>query len=105
MTMTEVLQVTFNRHPLSEQHVRDTKNAQDFPADELHEVVVDPGEITVEGTPAGMRWFYDFMDHLVRAWRLEGEQWDADHAEDMADRVWEQFGDRLPDQQRAKKVL
>jgi len=47
-----VEQVCFERTSWTEQHIRDAKNADDCPSDELHEVVLDPDEITVEGTPA-----------------------------------------------------
>lgn len=99
-----VLHITFKHEPIREQHIRDAQNATDWPGDELHEVVVNPDEITVEGTPTGIRWLYDFLDYLVRAWRQEGEQWDADVAEEMANTVWDAVDGDLPDQQRPRRV-
>jgi len=52
-----------------------------------------------------MRWFYDYLQHLIRAWRLEGEQWDARAASEMASKVWHKHGDDLPDQQRARQII
>lgn len=100
----EIHQITFDRDSLTEQHIRDAQNADDFPVEVLHEVVLDPTEITVEGTPEGIRWLYDYLHYLKREWRAEGEQWDADAAEDMAKSVWEQTDGELPDQQRNRRV-
>ena len=75
--MTQIYQIGFDRTTYTEQHIRDAQNADDWPEDELQTVEVEPDEITVEGTPEGMRWLYDYFHHLKRAWRLEGEQTDA----------------------------
>lgn len=101
--MTTVHQLTFERDSITEQHIRDAQNADDWPDGELHEVTLDPGEMTVEGTPEGVRWLYDYLRYLVDAWRQEGEQWDADVAEEMAEQVWESVDD-LPDQQRNRRI-
>lgn len=101
----EVLQVDFEQDPFYKQHLRDATNADDYPEDEMHKVVLEPGEMTVEATPEAMRWFYDYLQYLVRAWRLEGEQWDAEAASEMASKVWHEHGDDLPDQQRPRKVM
>jgi len=102
---SEVLQVDFEQDPIYKQHLRDAKNAEDFPEDGFHSVVLEPGELTVEATPEAMRWFYDYLQHLIRAWRLEGEQWDARAASEMASKVWHEHGDHLPDQQRARQII
>lgn len=100
----EVLRVTFDREAIKKQHIDDTTRADDCPSD-LHAVCVEQGTITVEATHGTMRWFYDYLNHLSRAWRQEGEQWDADVAEDMAKHVWDEHGTVLPDQQRPKQHL
>ena len=100
-----VIQLEFERTPLTEQHVRDAKHADDWPDGELHEVVLDPDEITIEGTPDGIRWFYDFLHHLKRAWRQEGEQWSAGAAEEMAEAVYAQVDEFPSERQRPKQVL
>ena len=99
-----VEQVCFERTPWTEQHMIDAKNAADYPSDELHEVVLHPDKITVEGTPTGLRWLYDYLHYLKRAWRLEGEQTDADVAQSMAEVLYERL-DEMPDRQRPKEVL
>lgn len=98
-----VLQLTFERDSIREQHIRDAKNADDWPDDELHEVVLHPDEITIEGTLTGIRWLYDYLEHLKRAWRAEGEQWDADVAEEMATVLYDSVDD-LPERQRQKSI-
>jgi hypothetical protein len=100
-----VEQVCFERTSWTEQHIRDAKNADDCPSDELHEVVLDPDEITVEGTPAGLRWLYDYLHYLKRAWRLEGEQTDADVAQSMAEVLYGSADGLADDRQRPKEVL
>lgn len=104
MSDAEIGQITFERDPMTSQHIRDAQNAEDWPEDELHVVVLNPDEITVEGTPVGLRWLYDYLWFLVRSWRAEGEQWDADVAEEMAESLWNQTGGDLPDQQRNRRV-
>lgn len=99
-----VHQVTFERDSITEQHMRDAQRADDWPGGELHEVVVDPSEITVEGTPEGIRWLYDYFGYLVRAWRQEGEQWDAGVAEEMADTLWEAVDGDFPERQRNRRI-
>jgi len=101
--MTVIHHITFKREVLRKQHIRDAQNADDWPEDELHEVLVDPDEITVEGTPEGIRWLYDMLHQLKRDWRQEGEQWDADVAEDMAETIWTAVDGELPDQQRPRR--
>lgn len=102
--MTVIHHITFKREVLREQHIRDAQNADDWPEDELHEVLLDPDEITVEGTPEGIRWLYDILHQFKRDWRQEGEQWDADVAEDMAETIWTAVDGELPDQQRPRRL-
>jgi hypothetical protein len=45
---SEVWHITFKRELLREQHIRDAQRVDDWPDNELHEVVVDPDEITVD---------------------------------------------------------
>lgn len=101
---SNVLHITFKREPIREQHIRDAQRVDDWPGEELHEVVVDPDEITVEGTPEGIRWLYDMLHQLARDWKQEGEQWDADVAEEMARTVWDAVDGDLPDQQRTRRL-
>jgi hypothetical protein len=103
--MTQIYQIGFDRTTYTEQHIRDAQNADDWPEDELQTVEVEPDEITVEGTPEGMRWLYDYFHHLKRAWRLEGEQTDAGVAEGMAKAIWRFTDGELPDQQRPRKHI
>lgn len=102
--MTDIHQIGFERSPCTEQHIRDAQNADDWPNDELQTVDIEPDEITVEGTPKGIRWLYDFLHYLKRAWRLEGEQTDADVAESMAKTIWDLVDGDLPKQQRPRKI-
>jgi len=102
--MTEVLQHTFERDSLVEQHIRDAQRCNDWPGDELHEVVLDPDDITLEGTPEGFRWLYDYLHYLKRAWRMDGEQTDADVAESMAEVLYE-FVDDMPDERARPKQV
>jgi hypothetical protein len=103
--MTDIQQISFERTPWTVQHIRDAKNADDWPGDELHEVTIDPDDITLEGTPQGFRWLYDYLHYLKRAWRMDGEQTDAEVAEKMAEVLYD-FVDDMPDErQRPKQVL
>jgi hypothetical protein len=103
--MTKVLHLTFKRNDTRETIISDAQNADDWPDDELHEVVLDPGEITVEGTLKGMRWLYDYLEWAEDAYRLEDAKWDADECRDMADLVWEYLGPDPPERQRPRKSL
>jgi len=105
MAMTEIYQINFDRTPMTEQHMRDAQNADDWPEGELHTVKIEPDKITVEGTPEGIRWVYDYLHYLKRAWRLEGEQTDADKAEEMAKTIWELTDGELPERQRPRQHL
>jgi hypothetical protein len=87
----------------TQQHIRDANRAVDCP-DGL-EFDVGDEVLYATGTPGQIRWLYDYLEYLKRAWRQEGEQWDADEAENMAQVLWEQVGDELPDQQRANEVM
>jgi len=103
--MTEIQQLTFDRDSLTEQHIRDAQNAEDWPKDDLQRVTIQPKEITIEGTPTGLRWLYDYLNYLKRAWRSDGEQFDADAAEEMAEQVWNETNGELPDRKRPRKQL
>jgi hypothetical protein len=101
----EIQALSFERTPWTEQHIRDAKNADDWPEDELQEVTLEPDEITLEGTPEGFRWLYDYLHYLKRAWRMDGEQTDADVAEKMAEVLYEFVADMPDERQRPKQVL
>lgn len=100
--MTQNYQITYEHTTHVQQHVRDANSADDCPDELCFEV--EDHEVTVSGTAEAMRWFYDYLEYLKRAWRQEGEQWDADEAEEMANELWEELGDDLPEQQRTRKV-
>jgi len=100
-----VLHITFKRDPTRESVIHDAQNADDWPENSLHEVVVDPGEITVEGTPEGIRWLYDWLHWAKRAHRLEEAKMEADTCERMAEIIWEAVDGDLPDRQRTRKQL
>lgn len=96
--------ITFKRGDIRENIMRDAKNADDWPAGRIHEVVVDPGEITVEGTPEGIRWLYDWLHWAKRAHRLEDARWEADECEAMAEIIWEAVDGDLPQRQRNRRI-
>ena len=101
-----VLHITFKRNPIRKGVLRDAQNADDFPEGELHEVVVDPDEITVEGTPEGIRWLYDWLHWAKRSHRQEESIQHARVCEEMADGViWEAVDGDLPDRQRARRMV
>lgn len=95
--------VTWEYGPAEQQHIRDVNRAEDLP-DDL-ELDVGDGQVTATGSPETIRWLYDYLHYLKRAWRAEGEQWDADIAEEMAESLYEQVDGDLPDRQRSKQAL
>jgi hypothetical protein len=101
--MSHIYQVSFEKDTMTSQHLRDAKQSDDWPSDDLRHVTIDTDKLTANGTAKGMRWLYDRLTDLCRAWRAEGEQWDADVAEDMAHTVWETV-DEMPDRQRQAKL-
>lgn len=103
MSDTNHIFVTWEHGSFQGQHIRDANSAEDKP-DDLS-LTVEDAEITAEGSPETIRWLYDYLHWLKRAWRQEGEQWDADTAEEMAETLYEQVGDDLPDRQRSKEVV
>jgi plasmid stabilization system protein ParE len=98
----ERVSVEWEYGTFKQQHIRDANRAGDCP-DGLAFDVQD-SRIRASGSAEDIRWLYDFLHHLKRAWRHEGEQWDADAAEEMAESVYEQVDD-LPERQRNKKAL
>lgn len=95
--------VTWEYGPIEQQHIRDANRADDCPEDLTFEVA--NGRVTATGTVESIRWLYDYLIYLQRAWRNEGEQWDADSAEEMADSLYEQVEGDLPDRQRPKQAM
>lgn len=93
---------TWEYGPAEQQHIRDANRADDRP--ETLDLEVSDGSVTANGPPEAIRWLYDYLHHLKRAWRQEGEQWDADAAESMAEALWEEVGGDLPEQQRTRRV-
>jgi hypothetical protein len=89
--------------PIEQQHIRDANRADDRPDDLTFDV--EGGEVIATGSEQSIRWLYDYLHDLKRAWRNEGEQWDADAAEEMAKSLYEQFDGNLPEQQRNKKAM
>jgi hypothetical protein len=100
---TDRYSVTWEYGSAKQQHIRDANRASDRP-DDLS-LDVDDGTITATGTPETIRWLYDHLHYLKRAWRQEGAQWDADVAEEMARELYEQVDDDLPERQRAKVAI
>jgi hypothetical protein len=103
--MTEVLQVTIPRKHYRKYVLDDAQNANDWPEDELHEVIVGPGELTIEGTPEAIRWLYDYMNWAADAFRLEGGEEYAKACEAIGRHLWEAISDDPPSRQRPKKKL
>lgn len=103
--MTSVRHITWKRDPMKYRRIQDAQNTDDWPDNHLHEVTVDPGEITVEGTPQGIRWLYDWLHWSKRAWRAEGEQYEADVSERMAETIWEAVDGDLPERQRNRRMV
>jgi hypothetical protein len=97
------LAVSWEYGPAEQQHIRDANRADDCPDDLSLEV--DDGTVTAEGSPETIRWLYDYLHYLKRAWRQEGEQWDADVAEEMAESLHDQVDGDLPERQRVKKAM
>ena len=100
---TERYSVEWDYGPVEQQHIRDVNRAEDRPDGLTLEV--DDGTVTATGTAETIRWLYDCLHHLKRAWRHEGEQWDADAAEDMAESLYEQVDGDLPERKRTKEAL
>ncbi len=100
----DIIQIDYPRDNWVKQHWQDAKSAEDFPDGDLHAVSMSPVMMTVEGTPEAIRWLYDYLHHLKRAWRQEGEQWDAKTAEQMAERIYDNV-DELPERQRSKQMV
>jgi hypothetical protein len=95
--------VTWDYGPAEQQHIRDVNRAEDRP--DTLALEVDGGTVTATGTAETIRWLYDYLHYLKRAWRHEGEQWDADAAEEMAESLYEQVDGDLPERQRTKEAL
>lgn len=102
--MNEVLQLNIKRISERDYVLKDAQNAEDWPENELYSVVIDPEELTVEGTPEGIRWLYDYFEWAEDEFRLEGAQWMADDCRDWADALWEVLPDDPPGRQRAREV-
>jgi len=102
---TEVLHITYKRDPIRHSIIQDAQNADDFPEGDLHEVVIDPDEITVEGTPEGIRWLYVWLHWAKRAHRQEELIQHAQVCEEMAEIIWEAVDGDLSDRQRARRML
>jgi hypothetical protein len=98
----DTVSVSWDYGPVEQRHIRDANRAGDRPDDLSLEV--DDGTVTATGSAETIRWVYDYLHYLKRAWRLEGEQWDADVAEEMAQTLWEQTDGDLPDRQRNKVI-
>jgi len=102
---TIVYHITWKRESEKLRHIKDAQNADDWPEDQLHEVLLDHDEITVEGTPKGVRWLYDWLHWAKRSYRAEGLQHDADVAESMAETIWEGTDGDLVDRQRKRRMI
>ena len=95
--------VSWEYSPVVRQHIRDANRADDCPADLTFQVKKEA--VIASGSLETIRWLYDYLHHLKRAWRHEGEQWDADAAEEMAVSLYEQVDGELPDRQRTKELM
>lgn len=103
--MTRVHHITFKRGDIKESVIEDAQRADDWPDSKLHGVVVHPDEITVEGTPDGIRWLFDWFNWAADAHRAEGGQWHGDVCESMANTIWEAVDGDLPDRQRPRRRI
>jgi len=82
-------QLTIDRIGRYERIITDAQNADDWPTDGLHEVVLDPDEITIEGTPEGIRWLYDWLHWAKRAYRQEEALFDAGECQSLARAIYD----------------
>jgi len=95
--------VSWEYSPVVRQHIHDANRADDYPADLTFQVKKEA--VIASGSLETIRWLYDYLHYLKRAWRHEGEQWDADAAEEMAVSLYEQVDGELPDRQRTKELM
>jgi len=66
-----IIQVDIEHVPEYGHRIRDAKNYDEWDEYDIHTVVLDPTEITIEGTPEAIRWLYDLMEEMQKDWRLE----------------------------------
>jgi len=99
-----IIQVNIERTEPRENRIRDAKNYDGWDDHDLHTVVLDPAEITIEGTPKAIRWLHDLMSEMMKDWRIEGEQWNADVCEYLAGVLWDEIGENPPRRQRTKRL-
>ena len=91
-----IFHVSFKHGRIRETILDDAQRADEYPEDDVHHVKIEPGEITVEGTPEGIRWLYDYLEWAEDAWLLDREQYYADECRAMADIIWEAVDGDLP---------
>lgn len=101
--MTEPIQIDVNED-YAEYVLDDAQDADEWPADELHLVTLDPGKTTIDATPTGIRWLYDYMEWAEDAYRLEGGEVYARACRTLADRLWEALPEDPPDKQYSRRV-
>jgi len=82
----------------------DAEQADEWPDDELHLVTLDPGAPTVEGTPRGIRWLYDYMEWAEDAYKLEDGRAYARGCRAVADKAWSELPEDPPGRQYSKRV-
>lgn len=102
--MTTVLHLTFKRDQLRADIIADAQNDDGWEDGDLYEVVVDPDEITVEGTPEGIRWLYDWLEWVEDEHRMEGAYGYADVSSEMAETVWDVISPDPPERQRPRRI-
>lgn len=102
--MTDILTVTVENRMFRGDILKDAQNADDWPVNELHSVVLDPNKLTVEGTPEGIRWLYDWLTWADKSWRLEGQQWMAEDCNFLAEAMWKAIGEDPPERQRPREI-
>ena len=98
-----MITATFGRDPIREQHIDSALRADDLPGD-LTIVRDRPDEIIAETSAESMRWLYDYLVDTKRYWRSEGQQWDADVAEEMERSLYEQAGEEMSDRRQRRAM-
>lgn len=99
-----IIQVNVENKPTYSHRIRDAKNYSEWDDYDIHTVILDPAEITIEGTPEAIRWLYDLMEEMKKEWRLEGEPANANMCQDIAEVLWDALGEDPPDRQRTRRL-
>lgn len=99
-----IIQVNIPKEGEREYWINDAMRADAWDKYDIHNVTLDPAEITIEGTPKAIRWLYDWMESAAKHWRLQGEVWEARCHKDMAEILWNALPEDPPERQKNREV-